>query len=137
MRHLVLGQGLQHVVHVDSAGTAAYHSGESPDRRSAAAALKRGVELVGRARQFRPDDWQQFDYVVAMDQANYDELAERAPHAHREKLSLLLQFDPASETGASVPDPYYGGNQGFERVLDLCFAGCQGLLQHIRERHGL
>jgi protein-tyrosine phosphatase len=137
MRHLVVERGLASVIEVDSAGTAAYHTGEKPDRRSTAAALRRGVELVGRARQFRHQDWQQFDYVVAMDQANFDDLAARAPKALHSKLSLLLQFDPASESGASVPDPYYGGEQGFDQVVDLCFAGCRGLLEHIRHQHRL
>jgi protein-tyrosine phosphatase len=130
-------QGLAASVEVDSAGTAAYHTGEKPDRRSTAAALKRGVELVGRARQFRSQDWQQFDYVVAMDQANFEDLVARAPQPSLSKLSLLLQFDPASQSGASVPDPYYGGEQGFDQVVDLCFAGCRGLLEHIRRQHGL
>lgn len=137
MRHLVVEQGLTSAIEVDSAGTAAYHTGEKPDRRSTAAALRRGVELVGRARQFRNQDWQHFDYVVAMDQANFDDLAAQAPKPVHGKLSLLLQFDPASESGASVPDPYYGGEQGFDHVVDLCFAGCRGLLEHIRRQHRL
>jgi protein-tyrosine phosphatase len=137
MRHLVAEQRLTAAVEVDSAGTAAYHTGEKPDRRSAAAALRRGVELVGRARQFRSQDWQRFDYVVAMDQANFDDLAAQVPEPRRGKLSMLLQFDPDSKLGASVPDPYYGGEQGFDHVVALCFAGCGGLLEHIRRRHQL
>lgn len=137
MRHLVAQQGLTEVVEVDSAGTAAYHTGEKPDRRSAAAALRRGVALVGRARQFTSRDWQRFDYVVAMDQANFDDLAEQVPKAERSKLSMLLQFDSGSKPGASVPDPYYGGEQGFDHVVELCFAGCGGLLEQIRRQHQL
>lgn len=137
MRHLLVAEGLASAIEVDSAGTAAYHTGEKPDRRSAAAAWRRGVELVGRARQFRNQDWQQFDYVVAMDRANFDDLAEQAPKSLSSKLSLLLQFDSAAESGASVPDPYYGGEQGFDHVVDLCFAGCRGLLEHIRRQHRL
>jgi protein-tyrosine phosphatase len=137
MRHLLAEQGLATAVEVDSAGTAAYHTGEKPDRRSAAAAQRRGVELVGRARQFLTQDWQRFDYVVAMDQANFDDLAEQAPRELRDRLSLLLQFDRDSKPGASVPDPYYGGEQGFDHVVDLCFAGCRGLIEHIRLQHRL
>lgn len=137
MRHLIVAEGLVSAIEVDSAGTAAYHTGEKPDRRSAAAARRRGVELVGSARQFRNQDWQRFDYVVAMDRANFDDLAGQAPKALGGKLSLLLQFDPASEPGASVPDPYYGGERGFDHVVDLCFAGCRGLLEHIRRGHRL
>jgi len=138
MRQLVSDAGLGDSISIDSAGTAAYHEGESPDRRSAGAALKRGVKLLGKARQFSDRDWQHFDYVVAMDRANFDDLVQRAPSkAWLSKLRLLLEFDPNSAPGASVPDPYYGGEGGFDLVLDLCFAGCRGLLTQIRETHQL
>jgi protein-tyrosine phosphatase len=137
MRSLVLRAGLQDRIHVESAGTAAYHAGELPDRRSRAAASARGIELSSRARQFVREDWDRFDYVLAMDRANFDELAEAAPQTARAKLSLLLSFNPASRTGAEVPDPYNGGPDGFEEVLDLCEAACAGLLEHLRREHRL
>lgn len=138
MRSLVRSSSLQERIHVESAGTAAYHAGELPDRRSRAAASSRRIELSSRARQFTPEDWERFDYVLAMDRANFDELAEAAPHdAARAKLSLLLAFNPASKPGAEVPDPYSGGPAGFEEVLDLCEAACAGLLAHLRREHRL
>ncbi len=137
MRHLLEQEGLSAEVEVDSAGTAAYHSGEPPDRRAAAAARARGITVGGAARQFQKPDWERFDYVLAMDRDNFDDLRQSAPARHHEKLFLLRQFDPGSPTHASVPDPYYGGNDGFEEVLDLCEAACRGLIGHLRERHGL
>ncbi len=133
-RHLVELEGLVDRIEADSAGTAAYHSGEPPDRRATAAARARGIRVGGAARQFRAPDWERFDYVVAMDRDNFDELKRSAPARHHEKLYLLRHFDPASPEHASVPDPYYGGPEGFDEVLDLCDAACRGLLAHIRER---
>lgn len=138
MRSLLIGARLEDRVHVESAGTAAYHAGELPDRRSRAAARARRIELSSRARQFTPADWERFDYVLAMDRANYEELANAAPNTVAlAKLSLLLSFDPASPLGAEVPDPYHGGADGFEEVLDLCEAACAGLLEHIRRERRL
>jgi protein-tyrosine phosphatase len=138
MRHLVQVAGLDHAIEIDSAGTGAYHVGESPDERAREAALRRGVELVGRARQFRRGDFSRFDYVVAMDCENLEDLRDLAPDsAAAAKLSLLRQFDPKSPKNAGVPDPYYGGARGFEDVLDVVFAGCQALLIEIRRRHEL
>lgn len=138
MRHLLAEAGLGGAIHVDSAGTAAYHTGERPDRRSAAAARARGIDLPGRARQFTREDWDEFDYVLAMDADNHAELARRAPNAAaRAKLHLFRDFDPASPRGSSTPDPYYGGANGFEEVLDICEAACQGLLVRLRADHGI
>lgn len=138
MRHLVARAGLAEQIDVDSAGTAAYHAGERPDRRARAVAKARGIDLVGRARQFVEADWERFDYVLAMDTENFTDLAGSAPLSAKEgKLRLLRSFDPDAPANASVPDPYYGGAGGFERVLDLCEAACQGLLAHIRAEHGL
>ena len=116
---------------VDSAGTANYHVGEPPDRRTVAAARRRGYDIAGlRARQVCPDDLQDFNYVLAMDRANLDELdhfAQRPPRAH---LGLFLEFAPGCGVD-EVPDPYYGSQEDFERVLDLCEAGARGLLQKL------
>lgn len=139
MKHLVQRAGLEDSVRIDSAGTAAYHAGEPPDRRSAAAAQARGTPLGGKARQFRSADFSRFDYVVAMDTTNHADLLDLASkHDGAEsRVFLLRDFDPASPNGSSVPDPYYGGDAGFEEVLDLCEAACQALLGHLIERHRL
>jgi protein-tyrosine phosphatase len=123
---------------VESAGTAGYHVGALPDARARAAAQARGLDLSSRARQFVPDDWDRFDYVLAMDQQNLDDLAKSAPDAKaRAKSCLLRAFDASSPPGAAVPDPYHGGPEGFEQVLDLCEAACEGLLAHLRREHQL
>ncbi len=137
MRHLVREQGLEHRIEVDSAGTGDYHVGEPPDARACAAGKRRGIGVEGRARQIRREDFSSFDYVVAMDSSNYERLLQLAPAALRSKVSLLRAFDPASPPGAAVPDPYYGGDAGFDEVLELCLASCRGLLAHIRKEHGI
>jgi len=137
MRHLVARAQLGSKIEISSAGTAGYHTGELPDRRSRAAALERGIELQSRARQFAAADWDRFDYVLAMDGENFDALAAQAPRAARSRLRMLREFDPESEPRSDVPDPYYGGADGFEHVLDLCEAACAGLLEHIRREHAL
>ncbi len=137
MRHLLAERGLAHVVQVDSAGTAAYHAGEPPDRRSSATAMKRGIELGGRARQFESDDFERFDYVLAMDTDNLDNLAAIVPKDFGGCLQLLRDYDSTAPAGSSVPDPYYGGDRGFEEVVDQCLVACNGLLDHLVARHGL
>lgn len=131
-RHLVAAGGREHAFEIDSAGTAAYHEGERPDRRSIATARARGVELPGRARQFRREDFERFDYVLAMDRDNCGTLLRLAPDERAAtKVSLLRRFDPAAPAEAEVPDPYYGGPDGFDRVFEICMAACGGLLAHI------
>jgi len=138
MRHLVHEAGLDGEISVDSAGTAAYHAGEAPDRRARQAAQKRGIELGGRARKFERADWERFEYVIAMDRENHADLRDEMPKpAYQEKLFLLRSFDPQSTKNAGVPDPYYGGADGFDQVLDICEAGCRGLLNQIRKKHDL
>ncbi len=119
---------------IDSAGTHAYHVGEGPDRRAIQAAAKRGIDLGGqRARRVEEADFTRFDYVLAMDSSNLDDLLSICPKQHRDKVRLFLEFakNPLQQ---DVPDPYYGGGQGFERVLDLVEAGSLGLLDDIRRR---
>ena len=132
MRHLLEQEGLLERFYLDSAGTAAYHSGERPDRRSSEAALRRGVRLAGRARQFTPEDFEEFDYVLAMDRQNLAELKQLAGARYGSKVRLFLDFDPDSAPSSSVPDPYYGGESGFEQVLDLCERAARGLLEELR-----
>jgi protein-tyrosine phosphatase len=116
---------------IDSAGTANYHVGEPPDRRTVAAARRRGYDLGGlRARQVAPDDFSRFDYVLAMDHANLAELERLRPAAATAKLALFLEFAPEAKE-LDVPDPYYGGVEEFERVLDLCELAARGLLTRL------
>ena len=121
-------------IEVDSAGTAAYHVGEPPDPRTRQAAARRGYDLSAlRARIVEPGDFERFDLIVAMDRENLRVLRRRAPPAAHERLRLLLEFAP--EAGPEdVPDPYYGGPNGFEEVLDLIEAAARGLLAHLRQR---
>jgi protein-tyrosine phosphatase len=138
MRRIVEDRGLSDRVEIDSAGTAAYHVGELPDKRSRQAARRRGIRLESRARQFLANDFSRFDYVLAMDQENFENLAalgsKEEASAH---VALLRSFDPLAPSNAEVPDPYYGGENGFEEVLDLCEAACEGLLRAIVERADL
>ena len=117
---------------VDSAGTAGYHIGEPPDPRTRAAALRRGYDLSPlRARIVEPGDFEQFDLLLAMDHENLAVLKRRAPAAVQQRVRLFLEFAP--EAGVTeVPDPYYGGPNGFEEVLDLVEAAARGLLEHVR-----
>lgn len=130
-KQLVAKNGLAADIESDSAGTHDYHIGDSPDARSQAAAARRGYDLGAlRARQIAPDDFAAFDYVLAMDDTNLTALRRLCPAAHRERVKLFLEFAP--EAGRrDVPDPYYGGAQGFEDVLDLVELAAQGLLDHI------
>jgi protein-tyrosine phosphatase len=136
LRRLVAEAGLETAVEIDSAGTAAYHAGEGADPRSAEAARARGIELTSVARQFRPRDFERFDYVLAMDRENREHLRELAPDADAAgRVSLLRAF--AGEADEDVPDPYHGGPGGFDDVFDICERACKGLLEHIRTTHGL
>ena len=119
---------------VDSAGTAGYHVGEPPDPRMQAAAARRGYELKGlRARVVEPRDFERFDLILAMDRENLAVLHQRAPAQARERVRLFLEFSPDAEP-REVPDPYYGGPNGFEEVLDLVEAAARGLLGYLRQR---
>jgi protein-tyrosine phosphatase len=135
LRRLVRDEGLADRIEVDSAGTGDWHVGDPPDRRSTEAARRRGIELDGAARQFAPGDFDRFDLIVAMDASNRRELLRLAPDDEaRAKVRLLREFDPASRDDGDldVPDPYFGGEQGFERVLDLVDAAARGLLEELR-----
>ena len=135
MRHLLREEGLEDEIVIDSAGTGAWHAGNPPDRRATAAARQRGIVLDGAARQVRPSDFEAFDLLLVADRENLADLRAIAPDdAARAKVRLLREFDPAS-AGApdlDVPDPYYGGPDGFEDVLDLVEAACRGLLAEVR-----
>jgi len=131
-RALVERQGLAGQITVDSAGTHAYHVGEPPDRRSTEAARRRGFGLDDlRARQVIKQDFETFDLILAMDRGHFGLLLGQCPPNRRDALALFLSFAPQGN-GLDVPDPYYGGGDGFERVLDMIEAGSAGLLDHIR-----
>lgn len=134
MRHLVSSMGLDARILVDSAGTAAYHVGERADGRARQFARARGIALESRARQFLDEDFARFDLVLAMDAENLADLrALPGAAAFEGELRLARDFDPAAQRGAEVPDPYYGGDRGFEHVLDLCEAACLGLIDRLRD----
>ena len=135
MRALLREEGLEATVELDSAGTGGWHAGEPPDARATEAARRRGVVLEGAARQVTAADFDDFDLLVAMDRENLRELLAIAPSEEgAEKVRLLREFDPASADAGDldVPDPYYGGERGFERVLELVTAACRGLLADVR-----
>ncbi len=132
-RHLVAEAGLEERFEIDSAGTHAYHVGEPPDKRALQAAARRGFSLESiRARRVAPEDFERFHHIIAMDQDNLIMLHEQAEAGQREKIRLLLEFASGPET--EVPDPYYGGATGFERVLDLVEDASRGLLDMLRTR---
>jgi protein-tyrosine phosphatase len=131
-RKLVEDAGLEAYIRIDSAGTAGYHEGAPPDARAAAAASARGINLGGlRARRVIPRDFEEFDLIVAMDEENILDLRQVAPDGARARIVLLLDYATGGR-GRAVPDPYYGGKNGFEQVLDLVTEGCSGLLEDVR-----
>jgi len=164
MRHLVRQAGLDDRIEIESAGTGDWHVGEPRDRRSREVGERRGIPLTGRARQFVPADFARFEHVLAMDGKNLNDLRAMAPdQAARSKLRLLRSFegaetlegfpdppaltplaeaelsrrDQASPADADVPDPYYGGGDGFDQVFDICQAACLGLLAQVRRELGV
>jgi protein-tyrosine phosphatase len=135
MRGLLREQGIDGRVELDSAGTGNWHAGDPPDERAVAAAQGRGIVLEGAARQVTAADFDHFDLILAMDRENERALLALAPDdAAKAKVRLLREFDPASVAAGDldVPDPYYGGPRGFERVLDIVTAACRGLLEEVR-----
>ena len=121
------------VVEIDSAGTHGYHSGSPPDERAQAAAIRRGVDISAlAARRVESDDFEYFDFILAMDGENLQFLLELSAPEHREKIRLFLDYS-SSRAGGEVPDPYYGGPTGFERVLDLIEGAADGLLDEVIE----
>jgi protein-tyrosine phosphatase len=136
MRSLVAGAGMQDRIDLDSAGTGAWHIGSAPDGRATAAAAEQGVTLEGQARRIAPEDFDRFDLILAMDSSNLRDLQALAPDEEgRAKVRLLREFDPASagEPDLDVPDPYYGGEDGFGTVYGLVDAACRGLLAEIQD----
>ena len=134
-RHLVERQGLQQFIVTDSAGTHAYHVGEPPDVRAQQAALQRGVDMSDlTARRVYIDDFERYDYILAMDQDNLRNLLHICPPEYQAKVRLFLDYASDCDE-AEVPDPYYGNKSGFDRVLNLVEQGARGLLLDILDRH--
>jgi protein-tyrosine phosphatase len=128
-----ISSGLNHLT-IDSAGTGNWHQGHPPDERATAHAAKRGYDLTPlRARQVTTSDFEKFDFILAMDRQNERDLKRIAPNETAHKIKLFLQFGQSTET--EVPDPYYGGAQGFEHVLDLIEDASEGLIEAIRTSH--
>lgn len=135
-RQILAREQLDSAVHVDSAGTHGYHVGAPPDSRAQEAALRRGIDLSGlRGRQAESEDISAFDYVLAMDSENLENLRAIAG-GHESKIRLFMEYSSRFDE-RDVPDPYYGGANGFERVLDMIEDACEGLLRELRRAHSL
>ncbi len=133
-RQQVEAAGLAERIHIDSAGTHAYHVGEPPDPRAQETAARRDIDLsTQRARRVTREDLALFDFILAMDLGNLSILHDIAEPEHRERIRLFMEFAPEMKV-REVPDPYYGGQGGFDRVLDLVEAASAGLLETIRKR---
>jgi protein-tyrosine phosphatase len=129
---MVKQANLEDRISIDSAGTHAYHVGNSPDPRAQEAARKRNIDLSKqRARRVNTDDFTKFDYIIAMDESNRDELLAICPAGYEDRIHLFLDFAGCEET--EVPDPYYGQGRGFEIVLNLVEEASEGLLNHLRK----
>ena len=134
-RHQVEQAGLAEQILIDSAGTHDYHIGDAPDARTQRAAKLRGYDMSQlRGRQVEAGDFHRFDYVLAMDEANLDLLKRLRPRDAQSHLGLFLEF-AERHADKEVPDPYYGGADGFERVLDMVEDAAAGLLRQIRAKH--
>jgi len=130
-RQVVKERNLDHLIHIDSAGTHAYHVGESPDHRAQATARERGIDLsTQRARKVDRTDFDKFDYIIAMDRANLEDLKQLQQAGSKAKLQLFMDFAPNWENN-EVPDPYYGGDNGFKRVFDMVQDASEGLLKQL------
>lgn len=133
-RRLINEAGLANVVGTDSAGTHGFHVGEPSDARAISAARKRGYDISERvARQVSAEDFREFDLILVMDWENLSALQQQCPKPHQHKLMLLMRFANEFEE-ATVPDPYYGGPEGFSKVLDYIEDACQGVLELVRKR---
>ena len=134
-RHLVQQEGLDAQIITDSAGTHAYHVGAPPDQRAQQTARGRGIDLSDlRGRKAVATDFDKFDYILAMDSENYENLLRICPPEQRDKLHMFLDFAPHVNE-SEVPDPYYGGTKGFDRVFDMVEHASRGLLEDIRKQH--
>lgn len=133
LRHIVRREGLSDRIETDSAGTYGGHRGDPPDSRMRQAAAKRGYSLTHRARQIDREDFEAFDWIVVMDDRNYEAVHRLAPsHEDARKIFRMTEFCRRFPECSYVPDPYYEGREGFERVLDLLEDGCEGIVERLR-----
>lgn len=133
-RQLLINNGLESLIHVDSAGTHDYHLGEPPDLRTQRAALKRGIDLSGlRARKVEPGDLERYDLLLAMDRDNLALLKRGSPSRFHAKMGLFMHYSARFDE-EEVPDPYYGGEQGFDLVLDMAEDAARGLIEALRKK---
>jgi protein-tyrosine phosphatase len=131
--HLIRKEQLSDDIYCDSAGTSAYHVGQRADERMREVAEKRGYKLLSLARQVEPDDFEEFDYIIAMDRSNYDDLMELCPAAQfKNRIHQFISFTSSKEDG--VPDPYYLEQEGFSYVLDLIEEGCGNIMEKIKQQ---
>lgn len=130
---LVKKEGLEGKVIADSAGTSRYHAGSLPDARMRQVARQKGIELTHKARQLSFGDFYDFHYIVAMDESNYADIISEKPvnDDHRAKIVMMREFDPIPDSN-NVPDPYYGGPEGFENVYSILHRSCDVFLQHLK-----
>lgn len=136
--HLVEAEGLSDHIQVDSCGTSGWHIGEPPDSRMQETALTHGVRLGSRARQLKAEDFLTFDYILPMDHNNYRNVMAMREQVDGAKAQVyLMRYFDEQAPEADVPDPYYGGQKGFEDVYQMLERSCQKLLAHIREEHQL
>jgi protein-tyrosine phosphatase len=132
--HLAEQAGMADRFHIRSAGTSSYHVGEAPDRRMRRVAAKNGFKYSGRARQFQANDFEEYDLIIAMDMQNLDVLKRMAGDRQKlEKLRTMRTYDPEGDFSLSVPDPYYGGIDGFQVTFDIVKRSCQGLLNAFQQ----
>ncbi len=135
--HLVRTHGLEDVIRVDSAGTHAYHVREKPDPRACASALEKGYDIsFAKARKVKVEDFDNFSYMLPMDNANLSFLQVKSPLFHRDKIELFLNYHP-DKVGEEVPDPYYRDSDLFDGVFNMIEVGCWNLLKVMRKRHHL
>ncbi len=134
LAHRLVAAGLSDLVYVDSAGTGAWHVGQAPDSRSIAVAAQNGIELPGKARRVRLEDFFEFDLVLAMDRSNLEDLKDLESGSGSDAaIKLFLEFDSDPDGDPDVPDPYYGGADGFQRVFEMVDRTCEALVDHLRD----
>lgn len=134
MLHLLKQEGMEQEVEIDSAGTSGYHEGDLPDLRMRTHAARRGYNLVHRSRPVRTDDFYHFDLLIGMDERNIAALHELAPSSEEEKKIRRMSDFAVRKVFDHVPDPYYGGDQGFENVIDILEDACGGLLEVLKKQ---
>ncbi len=138
MAGIVEKNDLQDIIVVDSAGTSGWHEGDLPDERMRSHGEKRGYDFCSRARKFRRSDFDDFDYIIVMDQNNYTTVKSMASGPEQAgKIHLMTDYAVQYSSQDEIPDPYYGGTSGFELVLDLLEDACEGLLQSIKKDYSL